>query len=89
MAKFGKWVPVKWIELNEEKHGADISTHIADFELPDDGDDIIISRRNGKWVQVVTFYNDECGIRDSNDDDWLHEVDAWMPLPEGYKRSRY
>ena len=51
-------------------------------------EEVLISINNGKWVQVVEFYVDEnyC-IGDEYNHDWETEVDAWMPLPEGYKKE--
>ena len=89
MAKFGEWIPVKWRPLDEEErefYYEDI-TCIACFETPDDGDEILISRNNGEWVDLVVFCNNEFGIGDEDGNDWLDEVEAWMPLPEGYKKE--
>lgn len=91
MAKFGEWIEVKWRELDEEEQEYYDNTDIiamADFETPDDGDEILISRNNGKWVSVVTFCNDyEYGLGDEDGNDWLDEVDAWMPLPKGFVKG--
>lgn len=83
-----EWIPVRFRKITEEEReencwGSDI-THIADCELPDDGDEILISRFNGKWVELTVFCNDDYGVGDENGSDWLYEVDAWMPLPKGY-----
>lgn len=90
MAKFGEWIEVKWRDLTEEEkeyYDNEDITHMADFETPDDGDEILISRNNGKWVELVTFCNDGDGISDEDGNDWLYDVEAWMPLPEGFVKE--
>ncbi|MBQ0074525.1 MAG: hypothetical protein KBT34_10050 [Prevotella sp.] len=91
MAKFGEWIEVKWRDLTEEEreyYDDDDITKMADFETPDDGDEILISQGNGKWVSVVVFCNDDYGIGDEDGNDWLDEVDAWMPLPKGFVKEQ-
>lgn len=90
MAKFGEWIEVKWRDLTEEEreyYSSDI-TAIADFETPDDGDEILISQNNGKWVSATVFCNDDYGIGDEYGNDWLYEVDAWMPMPKGFVKEK-
>lgn len=87
MAKFGEWIEVKWRDLtDEEKESYPEYSAWADFELPDDGEEILISRNNGKWIELVTFDFDE-GVGDDAGSDWLYEVDAWMPLPKGFVKE--
>lgn len=89
MAKFGEWIEVKWRDLTEEEKELNPEYSAgADFELPDDGDEILISMHNGEWIDLVTFCNDEWGIGDENGNDWLDEVDAWMPLPKGFVKEQ-
>lgn len=94
MAEFGKWIPIKWREATEEekeffksKYGGEVN-YMADFETPDDGDEILISRNNGRWISLVTFTDDDFGISDEDGNNWLTDVDAWMPLPEGYGKEK-
>lgn len=91
MAKFGEWIEVKWRELDEEEQEYYKDTDIvamADFETPDDGDEILISQNDGKWISVVTFCSErDYGIVDEDGNDWLYEVDAWMPLPKGFVKD--
>lgn len=89
MAKFGEWIEVKWRDLTEEeKELYPEYSAWADFELPDDGEEILISRNNGKWIELVTFYIDGAyGISDEEGNDWLYDVEAWMPLPKGYRKE--
>lgn len=83
-----EWIPLKWREITpeEKEFFPDDVTHIADCKLPDDGDEILISRNNSLWVSVVEFCNDDYGVGDSDGNDWLYDVDAWMPLPKGYQK---
>lgn len=82
------WIPLKWRKSTpEEKELYGDEVYIADCKLPGDGDEILISRCGGYCVSVVEFCNDaEYGIGDSGGNDWLSEVDAWMPLPKGYQK---
>lgn len=91
--KFGEWIPIKTRPLTDEEReyysesfGDDI-TCMFECPLPDDGDEILISRNNGNWVDLVVFCNDDYGVGDENGNDWLYEVDAWMPLPKGYVKE--
>lgn len=91
MAEFGHWIEVKWRELTEEEkqyYQNDDIVYMADFETPYNGDEILISRNHGKWVELVTFYNDDYGICDENGNDWIEDVDAWMPLPTGFVKEK-
>lgn len=83
-----EWIPLKWRKsTTEEKELYGDEVYIADCKLPDDGDEILISRCDGNFVSVVEFCNDgDYGIGDSDGNDWLTEVDAWMPLPKGYQK---
>lgn len=89
MAKFGEWIEVKWRDLtDEETELYPEYSAWAEFELPDDGEEILISRNNGKWIELVTFYIDGIyGIGDDAGNDWLYEVEAWMPLPKGFVKE--
>lgn len=88
MAKFGEWIEVKWRDLTEEeKESYPEFCAWADFELPDHGEEILISRNNGKWIDLVTFDYDE-GVGDDAGTDWLTDVDAWMPLPKGFVKQK-
>lgn len=86
-----EWVPIKSRPITEEEresYGWDEDiTHILTCPLPDDGDEILISRNNGKWVDLVVFCNNGYGVGDENGNDWLYEVEAWMPLPKGYVKE--
>lgn len=88
----GKWIPLKTRPMDEderkewsEKYGyklEDDEAVIYTSQLPDDGQDVLITLRNGN-IMFDTFeeddyggYFDECDIED---------VVAWMPVPEPWK----
>lgn len=76
-----RWIPVKWREPTEEE--AKYYSYIADCEMPDDGQEILVT--DGKYV-----WKDECGFDDGfyldSCEDWQN-ITAWMPLPKPYERS--
>ena len=86
-----EWIPITYRETTQEEReengwSEDI-THKFTCPLPDDGDEVLISENNGKWVDLVVFCNGEYGIGDKDGNDWLYEVEAWMPLPKGYVKN--
>lgn len=76
-----KWIPFTTRELtNEEKQAHPDGIFILDCPLPDDGQEILISR-NG-WVFLDTYYYDgECYLDSGYT---IEDGMAWMPLPEPY-----
>lgn len=86
-----EWIPVTTREITEEErealgYGEDVE-YMFTCNLPEDGEDILISQAEGKYVSLVTFMNDVDGVGDSMINDWSTEVDAWMPLPKGYVKQ--
>lgn len=79
-----RWIPITWHETTEED-GFDVKRYplCLDCEMPEDGQEIIICRKNG-WVCTDTCWFDDGYSLDSGCD-WIEEVIAWMPLPEAYK----
>lgn len=80
------WIPVTYRELTDEEREwySDDVAYIFDCPLPDDGDEILISQNNGKWISVTVFCNGDYGVGDEDGNDWIYDVEAWMPLPKGY-----
>lgn len=79
-----EWIPITFRELTEEEQKEHPEwCYYLDCDLPDDGDEIIVT--NGKYV-----WKDECIIEDAfyldSGNDW-RELTAWMPLPEPYKEG--
>ena len=85
------WIPITYrLVTPEERESCGWSedvTHIFTCPLPDDGDEVLISINHGKWVDLVVFCNDDYGVGDEDGNDWIYDVDAWMPLPKGYVRG--
>lgn len=91
------WIPVTYRPMTEEeakelcetlgiKEGIleDWEKRVFTCHLPDDGQEILISR--GKYVQEDICSWDEYGCGLENNGDW-DGVDAWMPKPEPYKKG--
>lgn len=92
-----KWIPVTDRPMTEEeakercetlgvKEGSleDWEARVFTCHLPDDGQEILISR--GKYVEEDICSWDEYGCGLENNGDW-DGVDAWMPKPEPYKKE--
>lgn len=78
------WIPFKLREADEEEQWEYGFTHMLDCELPDEGQEILVTYSNG-CVGIDTFLKDgfECYL-DSNNE-FVTEAVAWQPLPEAYK----
>ena len=88
--KVGEWIPFTKRPMTEEEreHYTEWSDmNIDDFmifdcPLPEDGQEVLISY--GGMVMIDVFIRDEtdgCYFESAEIDD----VEAWMPLPEGYR----
>lgn len=93
--EYSPWIPVTYRPMTEEeekelceklgiKEGSleDWEKRVFTCHLPDDGQEILISR--GKYVEEDICSWDEYGCGLENNGDW-NGVDAWMPKPEPYK----
>lgn len=80
-----KWIPVICREMTDEEHEEfkDIS-YMLDCPTPDDDQDILISSHGHVSADVCHWDGDICWLEGI--DDW-HDIDAWMPLPEPYKKN--
>ena len=93
----GQWIPVTDRPMTDEeeknlceKWGIKEGT-LEDWEkkvftcpLPDDGQEILISVGRYVHEDICSWDEDCCGLE--NNGDW-EGVDAWMPLPEAYKKD--
>lgn len=87
------WIPIKFHTITEEerKEKGYPSDWVIfmDNPMPDDGEEILISCHSIKgayFVEKDTNYNDGYFYLDSGME-WV-DVDAWMPLPEPYKKEK-
>lgn len=85
-----RWIPVTTRPLTEEEkqeieeQGERYCRFMYDCELPDDGQEVLITTSGG-YVIGTTFYNegiDGCYFECYEDEG---DVKAWMPLPEPYE----
>lgn len=95
--EYSPWIPVTYRPMTEEEEKElceklgieegileDWKKRVFTCHLPDDGQEILISR--GKYVQEDICSWDEYGCGLENNGDW-DGVDAWMPLPKPYKKG--
>lgn len=80
------WIPVRFRETTDED-GIDKEEFplIIDCHMPEDGEEIIVTYKNGTVAQDTCF-NDDGYYLDSGND-WLDDVLAWQPLPERYIKN--
>lgn len=88
--EYSPWIPIKTRPLTaeEKEHYADLGYSedsigfMYDCDLPEDGQEVLITERRGNVV-VDTFCRDDgCYFEDNCDED---DVVAWMPLPAPYE----
>ena len=83
------WIPVEYHEItDEEREEGFISediTYFPDCKLPEDGEEILITR---KWRDEYIVEHDMCIVDDGyfleSSLDWI-DVIAWQPLPQPYQ----
>lgn len=80
----GDWIPIKTRPLTEEeKEEYPDYSFMYDCQMPEDGQQILISTKYG--VEFDTCFADDGYYLDS-DRDW-EDVYAWQPLPKPYKEE--
>lgn len=80
----GEWIPIKTRPLTEEeKEEYPDYSFMYDCQMPEDGQQILISTKYG--VEFDTCFADDGYYLDS-DRDW-EDVYAWQPLPKPYKEA--
>jgi len=82
--EYSKWIPVKFRSLtDEEQKEYPDYCYMADFPMPDEGEEILVSTKYGRVEK------DECGFDDGyyldSGYDWQTDIVAWMPLPKPYE----
>lgn len=99
----GEWIPVTTRDMTEEEvKELEASGLLDDFDikdfydnptsywqyncrLPDDGQEVLVSTKWG--VTLTTFYSDVDYGNYFEEYEDRYDVDAWMPLPEPYKKG--
>lgn len=77
-----EWIPIiHQTSRGYEEDGYPEGMTIIVSEMPEEGEDVLISDRRG-WVEINQFLSDDDGIYLDNGD--LDMVTAWAPLPEPY-----
>ena len=81
-----KWIPFTRRPMTEEEQeDYPNCTFMFDCDLPEDGEEILIS--SGRFVSLDTFCVDVDGCYLDGGDD-IDEDMAWQPLPKPYRAER-
>ena len=81
-----KWIPFTRRPMTEEEQeDYPNCTFMFDCDLPEDGEEILIS--SGRFVSLDTFCVDADGCYLDGGDD-IDEDMAWQPLPKPYREER-
>ena len=84
-----EWIPVRYHKITdserEENDYPEEWETMFDCKMPDDGQEVLITTRSG-YVMLDTAYDDADGSFLDAYGDWL-DVQAWMPLPEPYRKE--
>lgn len=82
--EINKWIPIKTRPLTEEERElfGDKYDFMYEGQLPEDGQDVLITHQNGK-VYADTFCNFGTPYFETYCDEG--EVIAWQPFPKPYK----
>lgn len=84
-----RWIPVKaHPATDEERESRPDINYWLDCEMPDDGQEILVTVKHKDWIGVEkdVCYVDSDYSLDSGYD-WLDDIIAWMPLPEPYREG--
>ena len=78
------WIPVKFRPLTEEEQiEYPDYCYMADCQMPDEGDEILVSTAHGTVEKDIAEFDD--GFYLDSGYDWQTDIVAWRPLPERYK----
>ena len=82
-----KWIPIKWHYITDEEREESGYpkdwVYYLDCEMPEDGQEILVTTKHG-YVEKDVCYLDDGYSLDSGWD-WIEDIVAWMPLPEPWK----
>lgn len=78
-----RWIPVKFRPLTDkEKEEHPDYCYMADCQMPDDGEEILVTTTYGNVEKDIAYFED--GFCLDSGYDW-EDITAWMPLPQPYK----
>ena len=84
------WIPLKTRPMTDEestfyRDWAEYGVEMFDCPLPDDGQEVLVSCGGNVFIDVfVKDDSDGCYFEGVE----IEDVDAWMPLPESYKKEQ-
>ena len=81
--KVNEWILFKKREATKEEKEMYEWDYVLDCEIPNDGQEILVSDGEVVWSDVFINFGDCYGLESNTELTGL----AWMPLPEPYKRS--
>lgn len=84
-----KWIPIKWHYItDEEREESDYPkdwVYLLDCEMPEDGQEIIVTTKHG-YVEKDVCYLDDGYSLDSGWD-WIDDIAAWIEMPPVYQEE--
>ena len=81
--EYSPWIHVKFRPLtDEEQEEHPDYCYMADCQMPDDGEEILVSTKYGTVEKDESGYDD--GYYLDSGYDWQTDIVAWMPLPPKY-----
>lgn len=81
--KVNEWILFKKREATKEEKEMYEWDYVLDCEIPNDGQEILVSDGEVVWSDVFINFGDCYGLESNTELTGL----AWMPLPEPYKRK--
>jgi len=77
------WIPFRLREMTEEERKEHRGEkYMWDDNMPEDGQEILVSDREYVWSDTFMDDGDICYLESH---DYIYEGMAWMPMPEKYK----
>lgn len=84
-----RWIPIKYHEITDEEREENGYpkdwVYYLDCEMPEDGQEILVTTKNGYVEKDVCYLDDGYGL--DSGWDWRENVLAWMPLPDAYRED--
>lgn len=89
----GEWIPLKYRPMDEDEYRAFSKEYgylpveertMFDCQMPEDGQEILISTKYGHIFLDTCVFDDCYGLEEYGD--W-NDVLAWMPIPKPYEKE--